>query len=86
MRWRSWHPSTRWAALAGAILGGALLGPATLAVLLLRCCEATRGPSAGAYVVLGVVLLAGSLLSAVVAGLAVMLLRRLVRRLRAAGA
>lgn len=79
-RWSALHWSTRAGGIAGAVLTALALVPVAAAVLLMRCCESTRGASPAAWVLVMTfvalaALLAGGVMAAVVAG---------VRRLRRA--
>jgi hypothetical protein len=77
-----WHWSTR---LGAAIFGLAallILGPVTVAVLLLRCCDDSTGPSIWAWALLLALLLCLTLAAAALGAAAVALLRRLIVHLR----
>lgn len=63
---------SRWtwlAAIAGGLLALATLGPIAVAVVMLRCCDSARGPSAGAWVLLTAIVLIVTIGAAVIAGL-----------------
>jgi hypothetical protein len=65
-----------------AVIGGAatllVFGPIAVAVLMMRCCEQTRGASAGAWVVIGIVLLVAALAAAALTGAIAAGVRRLL--------
>jgi len=78
--WRRLSRPTRWAALAGALATGILLGPFVIAALLLRSSDDARGPTLGAYVVLGALLVLLMVAGGAVVGAAVAGLRRVMRK------
>jgi hypothetical protein len=78
MRWRALHKSTRVAAIVGGVATLLVFGPISVAVLMLRCCESSRGASAGAWVVIGVVLLVSALAAGTLTALIVAGIRRLL--------
>jgi hypothetical protein len=80
--WRRLHLSTRVAAILGAAATFLALGPIAVAVVLLRCCDDVRGPSAGAWVVIAVVLLVSALAAGTMMALLVAATRRLWLRSR----
>jgi len=75
--WRRLHWTTRVAAIVGGIAGFLLLAPISAAVVMLRCCDSSHGPSAGAWVVMGILVTLGALAAAAVAALLAATLRRL---------
>ena len=77
-RWRSLHRSTRVAAVIGGAATLLVFGPIAVAVLMMRCCEQTRGASAGAWVVIGIVLLVAALAAAALTGAIAAGVRRLL--------
>ena len=77
-RWRALHRSTRVAAIVGGVATLLVFGPISFAVLMLRCCEHSRGASAGAWVVIGTVLLVSALAAGTLTGLIAAGIRRLL--------
>ena len=84
-RVRRHHWSVYLAAAVGAAAALVLVGPIAVAVVMLRCCSDSTGPTAMAWLVLGALLLGIVAVAAVVAGLAWAGLRGLVRRVTPAG-
>ena len=78
---RRWHWSTRLGAAVFGLAALLLLGPVTVAVLLLRCCDDSTGPSLWAWALLIGLLLCLTMAAAAIGGAAAALLRRLVERL-----
>ena len=64
----------------GAVAAVVLVGPVAVAVVMLRCCSDSTGPTATAWLVLGAILAAIAAVAAAAAGLAWAWVRRLVRR------
>jgi hypothetical protein len=64
------------------VIGGVatllVFGPIAVAVLMMRCCEQSRGASAGAWVIIGIVLLVAALAAAVLTGAIAAGVRRLL--------
>jgi hypothetical protein len=79
---RRFHRSTLVGAILFAVVALVVLGPVTVAVLLLRCCDDSTGPTWGAWVLLAILVACVMLAAAVVGGLTAALLRRLVSHLR----
>ena len=77
---RGFHRSVYAAALAGAVAALLFLGPIGVAVVMLRCCSDSTGPTLGAWIVLGVLLLVVVGLAALAAGFLAWLVRRLLAR------
>ena len=75
-----------WSTLLGALLGGLatllLLGPVVVAVLVLRCCSDSTGPTWGAWALLLALLAATVAVGALVGGALGALLRRGAASLR----
>jgi hypothetical protein len=55
-----------------------VFGPISFAVLMLRCCDHSRGATAGAWVVIGLVLLVSALAAGTLTALIVAAIRRLL--------
>lgn len=72
--------------IAGMVVAGllalALVGPVAFAVVSLRCCPGSSGASAGAWVVVGLVVVAVVALAAACGGALVALTRRAYKFLR----
>ncbi|HEU4561176.1 MAG TPA: hypothetical protein VFS20_25210 [Longimicrobium sp.] len=77
-RWRALHRSTRIAAIIGGVATLLVFGPISFAVLMLRCCESSRGAPAGAWVVIGIVLVVSAITAGALTGLLVAGIRRLL--------
>jgi len=75
--WRRLHWTTRVAAVLGGVAGLLILAPISAAVVMLRCCDATHGASAGAWVVMGILVTLATLAAAAVTALLAAALRRL---------
>ena len=73
---RRFHRST----LAGALVAGGLalffVGPVAVAVVMLRCCDDSTGPTAGAWLVMALLLLAAVGTASALGGLLAAALRR----------
>lgn len=76
------HRSTKIGMIAAGLLAFALLGPVSFAVLSLRSTPESRGASAGAWIVVGIVLVAVVAGAAAAGGALVSVARRVVRHLR----
>lgn len=82
----SWRGLSRWtwlAATAGGLVAFVTLGPIAVAVVLLRCCDSARGPSAGAWALMATLVLVVTIGAAVLAGLLAAWVSRTLRRRRA---
>ena len=75
-RWAASHRSTRIAAGVGATLAFLLLAPIATAVVLLRCCDDARGPDAGAWIVIGLLVVVVAIVAALVAAAIAVVIRR----------
>lgn len=79
-RWRALHGWTRAGAIAGALAVLLPLTPVSAAVLLLRCCNASRGAQPGAWAIVAVALALVAVVGAVLGGLLGAGVRRLLNR------
>ena len=81
---RRTHWSTKLGAAVLALATLVLAGPVTVAVLMLRCCDDSTGPTAGAWVLLLTLLLLLTLVAAAIGGALGSLVHRLATRGRGA--
>jgi len=77
---RRFHWSIYAGGAVGALLALVFVGPVAVAVVLLRCCDDSRGPTLLAWLVIGLVVAGGMLLAAAAGGLLAWLVRGVMAR------
>ena len=77
---RRFHWSVYASAAVGAVAAFLVIGPVAAAVVMLRCCSDSSGPTLAAWAVLAGILAVAVLVAALLAGLLAWLVGSLVRR------